>query len=294
MPDRHPVVAVLGTGTMGFAMAKNIAGAGMKLRAWNRNRDLAAPLADDGAVLCDSPAEACNGADVVLTILANEKVVAAVIDQARDGLGDGAVWLQSCTVSPSGSRRLADKASALDVSFVEAPLLGTKEPAVAGTLTVLAASAQPEARGSVQPVLDAVGSRTVWLDEVGQPSSLKLAYNAWVLTTVEGIAESLTLAKALGVDPALVVDVIHGSALNSTYVQTKGPNMINDDLDSPSFPLAAAAKDAALITDAARSVGLRLGIAEIVRERLELATENGLGSADVAATYRVPRTVAAG
>jgi 3-hydroxyisobutyrate dehydrogenase len=286
---KNLVVAVLGTGTMGAAMAANIAGAGLGLRVWNRSRDAAAPLADIGAVVSDSPAEASRGADIVLTTLANEKVVAEVMKRARDGLDDGAVWLQSCTVSPEGSRRLGALADQLGVAYVEAPLLGTKEPAVAGTLTVLAATPRPEARAQVQPVLDAVGSRTVWLDEVGQPSSLKLAYNAWVLTTVEGVAESLTLADALGVDPTLVLDVIRGSALDSRYVQTKGPKMISDDLNTPSFPLEAAAKDAMLITDTARAAGLRLGIAETVRERLQLAADSGFGAADVAATYRVSR-----
>ncbi|MFG2858467.1 NAD-binding protein [Streptomyces mirabilis] len=134
-----------------------------------------------------------------------------------------------------------------------------------------------------------MGTRTVWLDEVGQPSSLKLAYNAWVLTTVEGIAESLTLAGTLGVDPRLVIEVIDDSGLNSPYVQSKGPKMIDDDLDTPSFPLEAAAKDASLITDTARAAGLHLGIAEVVRERLRLAADDGLGRADVAATYRMSR-----
>ncbi|MDX3071069.1 NAD(P)-dependent oxidoreductase [Streptomyces sp. NPDC088354] len=287
-----PVVAVLGTGTMGDAMARNIAAAGLGLRAWNRARDAAEPLADVGAAVCDTPAEACRGADVVLTALANERVVADVMDQARDGLDGHPVWVQTCTVSPDGGRRLAEQADRLDVAYVEAPLLGTKEPAVAGTLTVLAASPRKEARDEVRPVLDAVGSRTVWLDEVGQPSGLKLAYNAWVLTTVEGIAESLTLAETLGVDPHLVIDVIGGSGLNSTYVQSKGPKMLDDDLDTPSFPLEAAAKDAGLITDAARAAGLRLGIAEVVRERLHLAADDGLGRADVAATYRTSRRAA--
>lgn len=286
---KPPVVAVLGAGTMGAAMAANIAKAGMGVRVWNRNLDRAAPLADIGATVCASPAEAANGADVVLTTLANEQIVAQVMDQARPGLVASTIWLQCCTVSPEGSRRLLDQARRLSVGYVEAPLLGTKEPAVAGTLTILAASGDPHARERVRPVLDAVGKRTVWLDDVGQPSSLKLAYNAWVLATVEGVAESLTLAVALGVDPALVVDVIRGSDLNSGYVQTKGLQMITDDLDDPSFPLEAAAKDAALITDSARGAGLRLGIAETVRERLQLANRHGLGRADVAATYRLSR-----
>lgn len=288
-----PVVAVLGTGTMGAAMAKNVAAAGMALRVWNRGRSAAAPLADVGAVVCTSPDEACRGADIVLTTLANEAVTAEVMERARDGLGDGAVWLQCCTVGPEGSRRLAAQADRLGVGFVEAPLLGTKEPAVAGTLTILAASPQPAVPDRVQPVLDAVGSRTLWLEDVGQPSSLKLAYNAWVLATVEGIAESLALAEALGVDPRLVAKVIHGSQLDSGYVQAKAPKMIDDELDEPSFPLEAAAKDAVLITDAARAASLRLDIAEVVRERLQLAVREGLGRADVAATYRMLRPTAA-
>jgi 3-hydroxyisobutyrate dehydrogenase len=114
-----------------------------------------------------------------------------------------------------------------------------------------------------------------------------------VLATVEGIAESLTLAEALGVDPKLVAEVIRGSALDSGYIQNKAPKMISDDLDAPSFPLVAAAKDSVLITDAARAAGLHLGIAETVRARLQLAVESGFGRADVAATYRVSRRDAA-
>ncbi|MFB7669533.1 NAD(P)-dependent oxidoreductase [Kitasatospora sp. NPDC056138] len=288
----RPVAAVLGTGTMGEAMARNIAAAGLGLRMWNRNRAAAEPLVGAGAAVCDTPTEACRGADVVLTALANEQVVADVMDQARDGLGSHPVWVQTCTVSPDGGRRLAEQAARLNVAYVEAPLLGTKEPAVAGTLTVLAATPQQEAREEVRPVLEAMGSRTVWLGEVGQPSSLKLAYNAWVLTTVEGIAESLTLAATLGLDPHLVIDVIDVSGLNSQYVQSKGPKMIDDDLDTPSFPLEAAAKDARLVTDTARAAGLHLGIAEVVRERLRLAADDGLGRADVAATYRMSRQAA--
>ncbi|MGW1726774.1 NAD(P)-dependent oxidoreductase [Streptomyces sp. NPDC002306] len=290
----RPVVAVLGIGTMGAAMARNIAAAGLGQRVWNRNRAPAEELADVGAVVCDTPGEACRGADVVLTLLADEKVVAEVMDQARDGLDERTVWVQSCTVSPDGTRRLADQAARLGVTYVDAPLLGTKEPAVAGTLGILAATDDPAARESVRPVFEAVGSRTVWLDEVGQASGLKLAYNAWVLATVEGVAESLTLAKVLGIDPRKVIEAIDGSALNSQYVQTKGPKMIDDDLDDPSFPLEAAAKDATLITDTARAAGLHLGIAAVVRERLGLAADQGHGRADVAATYRQSRRTGAG
>ncbi|MEU8687579.1 NAD(P)-binding domain-containing protein [Streptomyces sp. NPDC048665] len=96
---KRPVVAMLGTGTVGETMARNIAAAGLGLRVWNRDRATAEPLADVGATVCDTPAEACQGADVVLTALANEEVVADVMDQARHGLRDDTVRMQTCTVS---------------------------------------------------------------------------------------------------------------------------------------------------------------------------------------------------
>ena len=111
MPDTAPpgsstaVVAVLGTGTMGAAMATNIARGGLSLRVWNRNRDVAAPLADLGATVSDSAADASRGADVVLTVLANESAVAEVIDQARAGLADGAV---GCSPAPSPPTAVTD------------------------------------------------------------------------------------------------------------------------------------------------------------------------------------------
>jgi 3-hydroxyisobutyrate dehydrogenase len=127
------VVAVLGTGTMGAAMAANIAKAGLGLRVWNREPELAAPLGELGAVIGSTPAQASQGADVILTPLANESVVGQVMDQARDGIDKGAAWLQVCTVSPDGSRRLAQQAAQLGVGYVEAPLLGTKEHWTAAT-----------------------------------------------------------------------------------------------------------------------------------------------------------------
>src|SRR6476620_1862092 len=127
MPDTAPpgsstpVVAVLGTGTMGAAMASNIARSGLALRVWNRNRDVAAPLADLGATVSDSAADASRGADVVLTVLANESVVAEVIDQARAGLADVAIWIQSCTVAPGGSHRLAGRANEFFFALIRGP-----------------------------------------------------------------------------------------------------------------------------------------------------------------------------
>ena len=293
-PDRAPVparptVAVLGTGTMGAPMARRIAAAGLPLRVWNRSRAKAEPLTEVGAVVADDVAGAVAGADVVVTVLLDADAVASVAEQARGSLAPGAVWLQMSTVGVEGAQRLAGLARDLGVAFVDAPVRGTKKPATDGTLVVLAAG-PASVREAVAPVLEAVGSRTLWQDEPGAGSRLKLACNAWVLAQVEAAAESLHLAAALGVDPHLVLPAIAGGASDSAYLQLKGTAMLDDAVDEPSFPLAGARKDAGLIVEAATAAGLDLAVARAVRSRLDAAAELGLGGADVAATYRAPRT----
>jgi 3-hydroxyisobutyrate dehydrogenase len=187
-----PHVALLGTGIMGRGMAANIVKAGIPLTVWNRTREKAEDL---GADVADSPATAVKGATIVVTILSDADVVERVVREASPERGT--VWLQQSTVGVAGSERLAAVADELELVYVDAPVLGTKGPAEAGQLTVLA-SGPEDARTTVSPVLDAIGARTLWLGAAGQGSRLKLVANNWVLTIVEGVAESLTLARALG------------------------------------------------------------------------------------------------
>ncbi len=186
-------VAVLGTGTMGAGMARNIAGSGATVRVWNRSRDKAEQL-EDVATVCDSPADAVDGADVVVTMLWGADSVLEVMEQARGSLSPDAVWLQQSTVGTDGADRLRDWAADQRLAYVDAPVLGTKKPADDGALIVLA-SGDDDLRGRVDPVLEAVGQKTIWAGAAGAGSRLKLAANAWVLTVVEGVAESLALTR---------------------------------------------------------------------------------------------------
>ena len=278
----QPTVALLGTGTMGAGMARNIAAAGLPLRVWNRTRERAEPLADVAEV-AGSVTEAVTGADVVLTMLFDADSVADTMEEARDALGPDVVWLQQSTVGIDGTARLAKLAEQLGVAFVDAPVLGTKKPAEDGALVVLASG--PEAvRDRVAPVLDAVGGRTMWVGEAGAGSRLKLAANAWVFTVVEGIAESLALTRELGLDPRLFLEAVQGGALDAPYVQLKGGAML-DGAFAPAFALGGALKDADLILEAARSAGLDLGLLPGVRGHFARAVEAGHGDQDMAATY---------
>lgn len=277
-------VALLGTGTMGAAMARRLAAAGIPLTVWNRTRARAEALADV-ATVADSVPEAVAAADVVLTVLHDGDSVLATMEQAGGHLRDGAVWVQHSTVGVEGSDWITDCAAELGVALVDAPVLGTRQPAVAGELVVLA-SGDPALRPRVQPGLDAVGRRTLWVgDTPGAGSRLKLAVNAWLATVVEGTADSLLLARELGLRPELFLEAVEGGALDAPYVQTKGRAMLAGDLE-PSFRLAGAVKDVDLVLSAALEVGVDLAALPGIREHLQRALDRGHGDDDVSATYQ--------
>lgn len=277
-----PTVALLGTGIMGIGMARNIAAAGLDLRVWNRTRERAEPLADV-ATVCDTAAEAAKGADVLLTMLYDADSVLSVVADLRDVLAPGTVWLQQSTIGVDGTDRAAALAEELGLVLVDAPVLGTKKPAADGALVVLA-SGPDDAREKVAPVLEAIGSRTMWVGAAGAGTRLKLVANHWVFTVIEGVAETLALARDLGVDPALFLEAVQGGALDAPYVQLKGKAMLGGQLD-PAFALAGALKDSELILEAARAAGADPGLLPVIREHLQRAVEAGHGDLDMAATY---------
>jgi 3-hydroxyisobutyrate dehydrogenase len=242
-------VALLGTGIIGTGMARNISGAGIDLAVWNRTREKAEGL---DATVADSPADAVAGAGVIVTVLSDGPTVAAVVREAAPARGT--VWLQCSTVGIEACAELAVLADELGLIYVDAP------------------------------VLDAVAAKVLWLGEAGRGSRLKLVMNAWVLTIVEGVAESLALAKALGLDPQLFLDGVKGGALDAPYVQLKGAAMLSGDLEAQ-FPLWGAAKDARLIEEAGNAAGIELALATALRSHFERAEAAGHGHLDMAATY---------
>lgn len=281
-------IAVLGTGIMGAGMARNLVRAGFDVTVWNRSPDKARPLADDGATVAEDPAAAVDGADVVLTMLFDATAVSEVMNAVRPALRADAVWVQSSTVGLEATDRLAAFAAELGVGFVDAPVLGTRQPAEQGKLTVVAAA--PEAlRERVTPVLDAVGARTVWVSErPGDGHRLKLTANAWVLSITTATAQSIALAEQLGLDPQLFLDVIAGSPTDSAYAQVKGRNMISGEL-APAFALGGAVKDARLILAAIRAAGIDERLMHAVHAQLDAADRAGHADQDMAAVIHTTR-----
>lgn len=277
-------IAFLGTGVMGAPMAVNTAKAGFDVRAWNRTRAKAEPLAEHGVVVVDTPREAVDGADVVVTMLADGPGVADAVGAAE--LENGQLWLQMSTVGVEWAAALARVADEVGAVYVDAPVLGSRQPAEAGKLVVLA-SGPSDAHERSAPVFDAVGARTVWLGEAGTGSKVKLAANAWVLSLTNALAESIALTGSMGVDPALFLEAIKGGAMDAPYAHAKGAQMIADEHPA-SFSARLAAKDARLVLEAGGDA-VDLAGARATLAHLDAAVEAGFGEEDLAVLHRAVR-----
>jgi 3-hydroxyisobutyrate dehydrogenase len=282
-----PSVALLGTGIMGAGMARNMLRAGISLRAWNRTRAKAEPLEAEGAAVCDTPAEAVRGADVIVTMLADGPTVLEVMTAAASALTPGQIWAQTSTVGAGWLDELAGFAREHGLVFLDSPVQGTRQPAEAGQLVVYAAGpdgASDTVRERVRPVFDAIGQKTMWLDEVGAATRVKLVANSWVLALTNAVGEAVALANGLGVSPEAFLQAISGGATDCPYLRVKARAIIDNDY-TPSFTLALAGKDADLIVEAGREAGLRLDVASAGAERFRRAARLGHADDDMAAAY---------
>jgi 3-hydroxyisobutyrate dehydrogenase len=271
---------------MGGAMARNIAAAGLDTRAWNRTRAKAEPLAEDGIEIADTPAAATAGADAVITMLTAGDAVREVMTGEGGGLeatAEGSIWLQMSTIGIAATDEMANLAGEADITFVDAPVLGTKQPAEQGKLVVLAAG-PPDALDRCVPVFEAIGSRTIRFEEPGQGTRMKLVLNNWLLSITVGTAQTIALAERLGIDPRQFLEAIEGGALDSAYAQMKGRMMIERSFD-PSFPLRLAAKDAKLVLEVVDAERDQPALPRAIERLLSDANELGHGEEDMAAVY---------
>jgi 3-hydroxyisobutyrate dehydrogenase len=276
-------IAVLGTGLMGAPIAANLAAAGHQVRVWNRTRAKAEPLAARGAVVADTPAQAVEGVDVVLTMLNDGLAVTATMQDAAPSLPHDAIWIQTSTVGVESTDDHIALARSLGLEFVDAPVLGSVKPAQEGNLVVLASGAE-ELRERVQPVFDVIGARTMWVGEAGASSRLKLVANSWVLALTAAIGEAVSLAEASGLDPKLFLEAVSGGAMDCPYLQVKG-NAIIERSFPPAFTVQNALKDALLVNEAAVLANVHLDVAQASAARLNRAVTKGHGDEDMAASY---------
>jgi 3-hydroxyisobutyrate dehydrogenase len=266
-------------------MARNLARSGLEVRVWNRTRARAEPLAADGIAVCDSPAAAADGADVLVTMLTDGP---AVSESVAGLLRPGLLWLQTSTVGVEWCERLAAEAERGGAVLVDAPVLGSVAPAEAGELTVLA-SGPDEAIGRLAPVLDAIGSSTLRLGAAGAGTRMKLVFNFWILAVTAAASEAIALAEELGAGGGRFLELIAGTFADAGYAQRKGPSMLARDYP-PSFRLGLGRKDAALALEAGRAEELRLRLGEALVAAMDAAIARGYGDSDIAAVHEATRS----
>jgi 3-hydroxyisobutyrate dehydrogenase len=278
-------VAVLGTGIMGSGMARSLLRAGLDVTVWNRHPGRAAPLAADGAQVASTSAEAVADADAVITMLWDGNSVAEVMADALPAAPDGVLWAQTSTVGlDDAGDMLSALADGCGARYIDAPVLGTRQPAEEGRLTVLAAAPEP-LRDAITPVFDAIAARTVWVSErPGDGTRLKLVANSWVATLVAATGQSIALAQGLGLDPRAFLDMMKGGAVDAPYLHIKGDAIIAGQFE-PSFAVDGAVKDTGLIAAAMWESGTDAALMEAIRAQYLKAAVAGHGEEDMAAIY---------
>ncbi len=286
MASTDEPVAVLGIGAMGHGMAMNTLRAGIPTVVWNRRPEATRELAERGADVADSAADAARRARVVVTMVTDtDAVVSIAQDQGMlAALGPDAIWVQMSTIGVVGIERVAALVNAErpDVTFLDAPVSGSKDPAEQGQLTIFA-SGPEEARPLVAPFFDAVGQRTFWVGPVGAGTRLKLVANTWLAFGAEAVAASVALGRRLGLETDTVVDGLGGSPLVSPWQATKLQRIAGEDF-SAQFALSLALKDVDLALQAAGDDQLG-ALAGLARE-WQHAVDGGLGDQDVTVVTR--------
>jgi 3-hydroxyisobutyrate dehydrogenase len=276
-------VAVLGTGIMGAAMARNLLAAGLPTTVWARTPTATAPLGEAGATVAASPAEAVAHAQVVITMLPTADITAEVVFDANvaAALSGGAVWAQMGTIGVPQTAQLAARLAQLrpDVTYVDAPVSGSKGPAESGQLLIFA-SGPHEAHPVVAPAFDAIGRKTLWLGDTGHGSRMKLVVNAYLSLLVEGVAETLALARHLDIDIAHLNAAIEGGPLDAPLADAKLHKMESSDF-APEFPLQWALKDVDLAIRSAETTPVPL--LDALSRQWHHAVDAGHGRQDISA-----------
>jgi 3-hydroxyisobutyrate dehydrogenase len=280
-------VAVIGIGTMGHGIAASAMRAGIPVIVWNRTAPPTRDLADLGAEVADSPADAVRRAGIAITMVTDAD---AVISVARDqgmlaALAPGAIWVQMSTIGVEGIERVAAlvREQRPDVLLVDAPVSGSKDPAANGELTIFA-SGPSETRTRVARLFDALGQRTIWVGDVGAGSRLKLVNNTWLAFGAEAVAASVALGQRLGLDTSVLADALGPGPLVSPWQAAKLQRIADDDY-SAQFALSLALKDVRLALQAVDPERF-ITLASIADE-WQQATEDGWGADDVTVVTRV-------
>jgi len=286
--DGKKRVGVAGMGIMGSRMARNLLEKGFPTSVWNRTEERCRPLAEKGARIASSPRDLGENADVVITCVADPAALGRVVF-AMDGLLNAArpgFRLVDCsTVTPSLSRHIAAAFASRGAEALEAPVTGSKMGAEKGTL-LLMTGGKAEVHEELMPIMMAIGGKAIYCGETGAASTVKLIGNTLISFMLEGLCETLVLARKAGVPGEKVLEVVQASGFASPYYDFKGKAILARDFDTH-FSIDLLHKDQSLMMDEAGILGVSLPGLAALREVLQSARGQGLGPEDIGALVKV-------
>jgi 3-hydroxyisobutyrate dehydrogenase-like beta-hydroxyacid dehydrogenase len=284
-------VGFIGLGNMGSAMARNLVSrAGHDLTVYNRTRSRAEAFASLGASIAETPAAAAAGAEALITMLADDATVEAVIFSPGNAIGAlpaGAVHISMSTISVELSRRLAASHREKQQHYLAAPVFGRPDAAAAAKLFVVAAGSAEQIE-RCRPLFDAIGQKTFWVGEEAQAANVvKLAGNFLITTVIESLAEAFAFGRKFGIDPHAFLDILTNSLFTAPVYRNYGSMIASDTFEPAGFKMPLGLKDNRLLLAAAKEAAVPMPMASLVHDRFVAALAQGLGEADWAAIARI-------
>jgi 3-hydroxyisobutyrate dehydrogenase-like beta-hydroxyacid dehydrogenase len=277
-------IGFIGLGIMGLPMALNLVKAGFEVSVYNRTRDKATPLEQAGARVASTPADAARGADFVLSIVSDSAASEQVVigkDGVLETIKPGAIMIDSATISPVVSRKLACHVAGKQASFLDAPVTGSKHGAEKGELTFMVGGDR-EGFDRAMPVLKVLGKKHIYCGAHGAGLSAKLAQNVIQSTMVEIFCEGFVLAVKAGVKPETMFEIVQSSMARAALTDFKAPFIFKGDF-TPYFPLKWMHKDVTLAMEAAFAQGVPMPAAAAVKEVYAATKAQGKGDLDYSA-----------
>jgi len=277
-------VAFIGLGIMGRPMALNLVKAGFKVTVFNRTRERTEPLAQAGARVAASPAEAVRDAEIIWTIVSDTAAMEEVVlgkGGIIEGVGEGAVLIDSSTISPTVSRKFACHLAGKGAKMLDAPVTGSKHGAEKGELTFMIGGDR-DVFERMLPILQVQGKKHIYCGAHGSGLAAKLAQNAIQATMVEVFCEGFVLATKAGVRPETMLEIIQSSMARANLTDFKAPFIFKGDF-TPYFPLKLMHKDLELAMEAAYAQNVPMPTTAAVKETYAAAKAQGKGNLDYAA-----------
>jgi len=275
-------VGVIGLGSMGSPIARNLCKAGHRVTVYNRSRDRAEALTADGAKIAETPYEACTG-DVVLTMLSDDHALAAVtLDDERfiTSLAPHTIHVSMATISAALAQRLTEAHEKAGRMYVSAPVFGRPDAADAAKLSIVAAGA-PEAVERCMPVFEAIGQRTFVVGENPVVANLiKIMGNFMIASTIETFGEAFATLRKYDVEPETFLEVITNTLFSSPLHKNYGSIIAQERFSPAGFKMPLGLKDVNLALEAAAEKSVPMPLASLVHDQFLSAIGRGYSELD--------------